>query len=65
MNINYVSELIELNNINETRHILNRIKKQIENVLQEKNIIIPKNIEELNEILKLENTGIKKEKIVK
>ena len=65
MNINYASELIELNNINETRHILNRIKKQIENALQEKNIIIPKNIEELNEILKLENTGIKKEKIVK
>lgn len=65
MNINYVSELIELNNLNETRHILNRIRKQIENALQEKNILIPKNIGQLNELFIQENAGIKDKKIVK
>ena len=65
MNINNVSELIELNNLNETRHILNRIRKQIENALQEKNILIPKNIGQLNELFIQENAGIKDKKIVK
>ena len=65
MNINYASELIELNNLNETKHILNRIRKQIENALQENNIVIPKNIEQLEELFIQENAGIKDKKIVK
>lgn len=61
LSIDYVSDLIELNNSIEFRHILKKFKEPIIKALSEKNIIIPNKIEELNEILKLENAGIKKQ----
>lgn len=65
LNINYVSELIELKNLSSTRHVVGKLKTSITNALYEKNIIIPKDINEINEVLIQENAGIKDKRIIK
>lgn len=60
--ISNVSDLIELNNLKEQRHVLRPLDESIRKALREVGIIIPNKHEDIDKVFEKENAGIRKPK---